>query len=233
MLHSGHRSRLKTKFLEHGFDAFDEHNILELLLFYSVPRADTNPMAHMLLNKFGNIAGVFEAPEHELTQIPGIGKKSAGLLKLIPEIAERYLASKASAPFIVASADHAGEYLLPYFAMELDEAAYILCLDGKGKVIGCRKLHCKPIDSPDFSTRAIVEAALYDNATAVIIAHNHTNGIALPTDEDIAATRKIEAALALVGVTLFDHLVVADDDFISFADDGYFNNKHKDKNGKG
>ncbi|MEG0035622.1 MAG: UPF0758 domain-containing protein, partial [Oscillospiraceae bacterium] len=90
-VHDGHRERMKNRLLEQGLDTFDDHNVLELLLFFSVPRQDTNPIAHELLDHFGSLEAVFEAPTEELAKINGIGDNSVALLRLIPEVSRRYI----------------------------------------------------------------------------------------------------------------------------------------------
>ena len=231
MLHDGHRKRIKNKFLEFGLDSFDDHTVLELLLFFSIPRSDTNPTAHMLLEDFGGLSAVFDAPYEELLKSKGIGKSSAALIKLIPHIAERYIVSKSMASFVINTPSQAGEYLAPYFCNELGEVVYMISLDGKGKVLNCRKVFDGSVSSPELRTKKIVESALFDNATAVIMAHNHTNGIALPDDDDIAITRKIDNALKLIDVVLVDHIIAAGDDFISFSDNGYFKSQYRKQDG--
>ena len=222
IVHDGHRSRLRRKFLEHGFDALDSHNILELLLFYSIPRGDTNVTAHLLMNRFKNIAGVCEAPESELMEVPGVGAVSARLIKLIPELAARYsTSSRSDPPYIISSAVDARDQLLPRFEGE-SGVTYLLCLDGKGKMIGCRRLERRAADPLEIDVRLIVETALRDNATAVILAHDHPPGSVAMTETDITATDKIKAALELVGVRLYDHLIYDRGGFISIMSEEFF-----------
>ncbi len=103
-IHSGHRARVKQRFLRGGLDSFDDHQVLELLLFYALPQRDVNELAHALLNHFGTLSAVFDAPEQELLQVPGIGENAAVLVKLLPQIARRYLISKESESGVVRTA---------------------------------------------------------------------------------------------------------------------------------
>jgi DNA repair protein RadC len=221
-IHEGHRERLKKRFLEHGLESFEDYSVLELLLFYALPRSDVNPIAHALINKFGSLAAVFDAPVEELTHVPGIGINAAEYIKLIPQVSRRYLISRASFDNILDSTKKAGEYLLPRFYAERDEIVYLVCLDAKCKVINCKLLFRGSVNSAGVSIRKIVENALVYNSTSVIIAHNHTSGIAVPSEEDMITTRRIQEALKAVDITLSDHIVVADDDFVSMADNGFF-----------
>jgi len=219
-VHDGHRERLKKKLLEQGLDVFDDHNVLELLLFYSMPRIDTNPLAHELLNTFGSLEAVFEAPAEELSRVSGIGENTVTLLKLIPEVSRRYIIDKNKFDDILDSTKKAGEYLAARYMYERDEVVYVVCLDSKCKVICCKELFRGVANTAEVSIRKIAELALAKNASSVIISHNHTSGIALPSIEDEFTTKRIKTALASMGITLADHIVVADDDFISMAESG-------------
>lgn len=221
-IHNGHRDRMKTRFQEHGLDSFADHNVLELLLFYALPRVDVNPIAHALIDKFGTLSAVFDAPAEELATVNGIGLSTALFIKLIPQVSRRYMISRSSFDDIIDTTSKAGAYLVPRFFAERDELVYIICLDAKCKVLNCKPLFRGSVNSANVSIRKIVENALSYNSTSIIIAHNHTSGIALPSHEDILTTRRIQAALHAVDIVLSDHLIVADDDFVSMADTGYF-----------
>lgn len=221
-LHTGHRARLKAQFLQAGLDAFTDIQVLELLLFYANPRQDTNPIAHRLLNQFGTLSAVLDAPVELLESVKGVGENAALLLHLIPCVCRRYLIDRASYEQILDSTEKAGAFLVPYFFGARDEMVYLLCLDAKYKVLDCRMLSVGGVNTAAVSVRKIVEAALACNATSVVLAHNHTSGIALPSKEDEATTRQIRTALDAVGILLVDHIIVADDDFVSMADSGFF-----------
>jgi len=219
-IHDGHRSRMKKQFLDNGLDSFDDHKVLELLLFYALPRGDTNPTAHELINRFGSIAAVFDAPAEELARVPGLGDNAVSLIKLIPELGRRYAVTRTSMDNILDTTEKAGAFLIPHFYGEREETVYMVCLDGKRKVINCKMLGRGSVNSANVSIRKIVETALLYNATSVILAHNHTSGIALPSREDEYATLKAAEALRAVDVILTDHIIVAEDDFVSLADNG-------------
>ena len=221
-IHDGHRARMKRRFLEHGLDSFDDHNVLELLLFYAIPRGDVNPLAHELITRFGSLSAVFDAPLDELMKVPGIGESAALLIKLVPQMSRRYMISRTRSDNILNSTQKAGNYLMQFFYGERDEVVYMACLDAKCKVINCKMIFRGGVNSANISVRKLVENALLYNSTSVIIAHNHTSGIALPSQEDIATTKKIEEALRAVDIILNDHIIVADDDYVSLADNGIF-----------
>jgi DNA repair protein RadC len=214
---------MKQRFLTHGLDSFDDHNALELLLFYALPRVDANPIAHELEERFGTLSGVFDAPYEELVKVPGIGENAALLIKLIPQVARRYQISRAKPNSILNSTRKAGDFLLPYFYGERDEVVYMACLDAKCKVLACKLMFRGGVNSASLNIRKIVETALASNASSVILAHNHTSGIAIPSQEDKDTTGRVRDALRAVEITLADHIVVADNDYVSFADNGFFN----------
>ena len=222
-LHAGHRDRLRTLFLHTGLDGMSDIQVLELLLFYAIPRQDTNPLAHRLLDQFGSLSAVLDAPVDTLRQVPGVGQNAAALLHLVPCLCRRYLIDRGSFEQVLDSTEKAGSFLAPFFFGAREEMVYLLCLDAKCKVLDCRMLSVGGINVASISVRKIVEAALACNATSVVLAHNHTSGVALPSREDEATTRQLRTALDAVGILLADHIIVADDDFVSMADSGFFN----------
>ena len=217
-IHQGHRERLRQRFLEHGLDPLPDVNALELLLFYAIPRQDTNPIAHRLLDAFGSLDGVFDASLEDLQRQGGLTQNAAALLKLTMEIARRAQISRAQSERILDTTRKCGEYLLPFFFGATEETVYVLALDAKCKVLGCSRLFTGNINSVGLSTRSVVEYALRIKASSVVLAHNHPSGIALPSKEDIHTTKVVADALDMVDVLLADHIVVADGDFVSMAE---------------
>ncbi len=220
--HSDHRQRVKARFRKEGLDGFEEVHVLELLLFYCIPRKDTNVLAHQLLDYFGSLTQVLEAPMEELEKVRGIGEHAATLIGLITEISRYYLVSKAANQEILKTTRECGQYMVPYFVGRRDETVFLLCLDAKCKVLCCKEAGRGSVNSANVSIRRIVELALGVNATTVILAHNHPSGIAVPSQEDILTTKKLAVALDSVDVVLADHVVVADDDFVSLAESNLY-----------
>ncbi|MBQ7492222.1 MAG: DNA repair protein RadC [Clostridia bacterium] len=219
-VHDGHRQRMIQRFLQEGLDGFEEHQILEMLLFYSIPRRDTNETAHRLIDAFGSLSGVLDAPYQELLNVTGIGENTAAMLKLLPALTRVYQ-SAAVKDIRINSSAAAGEYLLPRFIGRRDEAVFLVCLDVKGQVLSCNLLHEGSVNSAEVNIRKIMSTVLKYNAVNVILAHNHPGGVALPSDEDLATTRRIRDALAPMDVTLVDHIIVAGGDYVSLADSGF------------
>lgn len=219
--HSGHRDRLKQRFLEEGLDGFTDIQVLELLLFYAIPRRDTNALAHALLDRFGSLSQVLEAQVSELESVPGISNHSATLLALVTQLARAYQVSCANRMEILDSLEACGDYLLPRFFGRTRETVFLLCLDAKCKVLCCKEIGEGSINSASISVRKVVETALQAKASSVVLAHNHPSGVALPSAEDQVTTKRIFAALQLVDVVLVDHVIVADGDYVSMAQSGY------------
>ena len=220
-IHAGHRQRLKERFLRDGLDNFEEHQVLELLLFYGIPQRDTNEIAHALMEKFGSLSRVLEASPEELAEVKYVGDNVTTLFQLITAVARYYQVSCAMREEILPTLDKCGEYLVPRFFGRATETVFLLCMDAKCKVLCCREVGQGSVNSAGISVRKIVETALGVNATTVILAHNHPSGLALPSSEDVQTTRRVAAALEAVEIHLADHIVVADGDYVSMVQSGY------------
>ena len=220
-IHDGHRQRLKERFRTGGLDNFTDVQVLELALYYCIPRRDTNPIAHALIEHFGSLSQVLEASVEELQKVPGIGEGTAVYLSMLTQIGRFYLVDRSQREEILPTLDKCGEYLVPRFFGRSTETVFLLCLDAKCKVLCCREVGQGSVNSAGISVRKIVETALGVNATTVVLAYNHPSGLALPSAEDIITTRRVAAALAAVEVHLADHVVVADGDYVSMLQSGY------------
>lgn len=219
--HDGHRQRLKTEFLARP-DSFPDHKLLELLLFYANPRSDTNPLAHELIDHFGSLAGILDATPEELQKVKGVGEHAAVLFKAVKEFSGRYLTVRTQVDDIARNSRDYYTLLRPYFFGARNEMLCLLCLDGKHKVLGIRKLGEGNVNAVNVTTRLIAEAALSLNASAVVLAHNHVSGIAFPSDDDVATTNSLAPILSTLGVALVDHLIFVDDDMVSLWDSGFY-----------
>lgn len=222
-IHDGHRQRLKKRFEEQGLDAFTQIQAVELLLFYCIPRQDTNELAHRLLDRFGSFSQILDADLEDLQSVKGIGENTALFLKMLPAVSRYYQVDKArleGEPLLTTEA--CGAYLLPYFLGRCNETVFLLCLDAKGKALCCRMVGEGGINSAGVPIRRIVEIALSVRATSVILAHNHPSGVAVPSKEDVSTTQRVATALEAVDVVLADHLVIADDDFTSMVHSGFY-----------
>jgi DNA repair protein RadC len=221
-MHTGHRQRLKQQFLKNGLDGFTDFQVLELLLFYCIPRVDTNPIAHRLIEHFGGLDQVLDAKPEELMQVEGIGEHAATFLTLITAAGRYYQIKRSENTKILTTVEACGRYLLPFFHGRTNETVFLLCLDAKCKVIACEKVGEGSVNSASVPIRRIVELALANHATSVVLAHNHPSGIAVPSSEDVVSTRRTASALAAVDIILVDHIIIADDDFVTLGQSGLY-----------
>lgn len=222
-IHDGHRERLRERFTEHGLDIFNDVNALELLLFYSIPRKDTNEVAHRLLEHFGSLYEVFSASVEDLCQIQGISHNSAVFITMIPQIMRKAEISKTKDVKTIEGIKEAKEFVIPRFKHRTEELLLMICIDGARKILCCKEIARGSVDGMTVNIRSLVEIAIKYKATSVIIAHNHPNGILRPSIEDDHTTNQLYKALAAVGIKLEDHLIVAGDNCISTAGLGMMN----------
>ena len=219
-IHDGHRSRMKERFLREGLDHFSDFQVLEILLFYAIPRKDTNPIAHALMEHFGSLPQVLEAPVDELCKVPGVTENAATLLSLTTAAGRMYQIRRSEQVQILDTITKCGDYLKHFFFGRRNEMVYLLCLDAKCKVLCCRKVGEGSVNSANVPARRVMEIALGANATSVVLAHNHPSGLAIPSADDIATTRALASTLSSVDIQLVDHIVVADDDYVSMVQSG-------------
>lgn len=218
--HIGHRQRMKQRFLLNGERAFDDHQLLELLLFYSIPQGDTNPLAHRLLKRFGGLSGVMDAPVEELTKVEGIGEHTALLIHLLPQFARRCQQDRVNLNTVVRSSDEAADLLRPYFYGACNELLYQLSLDARGRVLGCDLLHEGSANLCMLDIRLVTETALRHRARSILLAHCHASGLPIPSPEDRLATLQCKSVLDRLQIELLDHLVFADGEYVSMAKSG-------------
>ena len=222
-VHDEHRKRVRQRFLAGGVEPFADHEALELLLFYAIPRQDTNPIAHALMDRYGSLDAVFSAPMEDLRKVKGVGESAAILLRLVRLLYQKARLEAVEQEWVLNDQECVGRYLLELFSQARNEMIYQLCLDRKGKLLACKKLGEGSAATVDLDIRKLVENALLTSATTVILAHNHPSGVALPSGSDYQTTDQVKSALDTIGVELYDHIVVSDRDYVSMRDSGYFN----------
>ena len=218
-MHDGHRQRVRARFRQTGLDGFADHEVLELLLFYAIPRRDTNPLAHELIRHFGSLSRVLSASQEELEQVPGLGESAASLLRLTSSLSRRIQLQQTS-DTVLNSVERCGAYFMELLRNEHRELLYQVCLDSKGKMLSTRCLASGGVSMAALSIRQVVENALLCGASGVVLAHNHPSGIALPSPEDQLTTQRVAIALKTMDIRLVDHIIVADGDFVSLAASG-------------
>lgn len=219
-VHKGHRARLKSRFLSEGLDNFNQHQVLELLLFYTIPLKDTNETAHELLNTFGSISKVMNASIDELKKVNGISEHSASLITMIPQLSRIYSNDLISdCPRINNSVD-ACKYVKNFFVGRLYEVFFLLCMDNSGRVIHTDKIGEGSLDETPYYPRHILETAFRHNAKKVIFAHNHPSDILNPSNNDIEITHKLVALFEGVDIEVVDHIIVGKSGCLSMKEIG-------------
>jgi len=211
---------MKAEFVANGLNGLPEHKVLELVLFFAIPQGDVNPLAHRLIEHFGSLVGVFHATYDQLLEVKGGGENTATLLQLIPAVSAWYLRQNSRFEGQIVGTWQFKELLQPYFFGQRSEMAYLVCLDGKRKVLAVRKLGEGIVDTVNITTRKVLEAALACNASQVVLAHNHVSGVAMWSSEDVKTTMRLKSLLAAADIRLIDHLIFAGDDMVSMAESG-------------
>jgi len=215
-----HRKRVKRTFIKGGFESFEPHNALEMLLFYSVPQSDTKPLASELIARFGGFDKVLEADYESLLEVDGVGEHTAVFIKLLLESYRYYEREKRRPGFNAASASVAVSYAKSLFAGMSREAAYLMCFDSGLDLLACAKLSEGTVDAAAVTARRVIELATLHRASAVILAHNHPGGGAAPSSDDLRATANVMKALDAIDIALVDHIIVSAKDAFSFAGTG-------------
>jgi DNA repair protein RadC len=224
----GHRERLREKFLSSGLDGFLDYEVIELLLTLATPRKDCKAPAKAALERFKTLQGVFEASPAELTEIKGIGDKNVMGIRLIKAVADRYLERKIIGKRPIHNAKELFDYL--YFNMKdrHRECFKVVFLDARNQVLATRTLFEGTLTASSVYPREVVRAALDNRAASLIFAHNHPSGDPRPSREDIAITRQLVFACRVMGVTVHEHLVIGDNTYFSFADQGYISDMNRE-----
>ena len=221
-IHDGHRKRLKQRFLQEGLVSFEPHNTLELLLFFAVPRQDTNVIAHRLIKQFKTLSGVLNAPYEELIKINGLSENGATLLKIIPQLLSAYTV-EINAKQPMNNVKTICSYFHGCYIGVKTEQLRVCCLDDNLNIISCPVIQDGGVNTVPINVRKIVEATYRSNCSMIILAHNHPNGIPVPSEADVKVTRQLYNTLKNVGITLLDHIIVGPNDAVSMKDTGYFN----------
>ncbi len=210
-VHAGHRDRIKTRFLANRGNDFADHELLEMLLFYTLPRVNTNPLAHMLIDEFGSLEDVLNADPERLERIQGLGKSTSLLFSLLFAIKKRTDMQKyKNTKFTADSLTKVGNYFVDYFKGKKYEEVCVLLLDNSLKLIGFKSLSSGSINSTKVDIRELTKYALTNDASYVIMAHNHPSGLLIASAHDKNLTYNIESALYAVGIVLMEHIITND-----------------------
>lgn len=217
-MHQGHRERMRKKFLLNGLDNFEDHEILEFILFYAIPRKDTNEIAHLLIEKFGSLDAILDAPINLLKEVDGIGESAAIFIKMISSLARTYVERKNNAINNYKNESDLNHKIALKFIGRTEEAVAIILLDAKGKIIYEGIITKGSVNAVNIYLRKIIELITLYNASSILIAHNHPSGIAVPSQEDVETTAKLSNIFQSMNINFLDHIIVADHDFVSLKE---------------
>ncbi len=209
-IHQGHRKRMKDSMLEHGLDGLNDHQVLEMLLFYAVPKVDTNPIAHRLVERFGSLRGVLEADYKDLCSVNGIGENAASLVKFAQQLSGRYLRASSfeedSQRF--GDTDALRRYYEGVFLGVRDEQIRAMLVDDSLFMIKEQMIIEGTVGKAEFSARKFADFVIKNNSNRVVLAHNHPNGTPMPSKEDLIATKELNELLSRLEISLLDHIIV-------------------------
>ncbi len=207
--HGGHRDRVKKMILKKGFSHLYDHELLEILLFYAIPRRDTNPIAHELIEQFGSLGGVLEADVNRISACNGMGESSALLLKAVFECLVRYVSNSEEPVYRYDKLDKVTKYLCNYYVGVTDEQSIAMLFDNKMKLLDVISLGAGSVNASPVDLYRIVEAVMKKHAAGVILAHNHPDGLMMPSMEDNMVTRKIYDFLKQMSIPLIEHIIIS------------------------
>ena len=219
----GHRKRVSQRFTEENIDTIPDYVVIEKLLHGVIQRKDTCGIARELIRQFGGIPQVVDAPVSELMKIPGIGETAANFIKFVPLFYRRYATDKYEKPLLFNDPDIAAKYLIEKFIGYEEETLMVLGMDSSCRMLACRPISEGSTESVEINIRKILKFAISLDCSRIILAHNHINGNAIPSQDDIVATDRIAKSLREVGIMLDDHIIVSGSDCISMRQSGYLN----------
>ena len=218
-MHEGHRLRLKKRFLEEGLASFEEHEVLELLLFYAIPQGDTNPIAHSLIDKFFSLSGVFNASVEELCTVKGIKEHSAVLIKMMTPLLQYMAGLTAKDKKVIRTSYDAGKYICGMIGYLPKEVFAVLCMDSQRNVLAFEIIEEGTVSQANVSPRKVAECAIRHNASSVILAHNHPSGSLCASENDRILTSKLCDMLESMEIQVVDHIIATSQDkYLSMAD---------------
>ena len=199
--HKGHRQRMRARVEQYGLESLEPHEALEYVLYITNTRKDTNGLAHVLINRFGDFAGVLDASEEDLLTVEGVGPSTARMLHLLPQVGRYYTQCAVNGKKCMKTTDQ-----------------LLTALDGRSRIKGLFWLRDGTSDRVSLEIKDVVAAALKGGTDSVVLCHNHPNGVALPSREDLMATENIVRALGLVKVHLRDHIILTEGEYFSMRE---------------
>ncbi|MBQ9939495.1 MAG: hypothetical protein IJO96_08195 [Oscillospiraceae bacterium] len=219
--HVGHRERMLAKLKQGGHEAVDDEQMLEMLLYLTIPQRDTKGMAKALLKEFGSFSRVLDAEIEALVRVEGVGPKTATMLKLVSESFKTYYKDKCDVGILMDTVDRYGTYLVCRMFGITDEVLGVICLDAKFRFLSYRQLGQGSVLGTEAGNRQLIEAVLKCGASCVVLAHNHPAALLFPSEEDVKSTYFVRELMKTVEVRLLDHVIIAENEYMSMFQWGY------------
>ncbi|MBE7092128.1 MAG: hypothetical protein E7365_02985 [Clostridiales bacterium] len=215
-IHDGHREKLRDSFIAVGLEGKTDHQILELILTYALPRIDVNPIAHTLIDEFGSLSGVLDADITQLTKIKYISKNVAILIKLFPSVASKYYQSKHGKRVRLSTVEAIKNYMIPQLTNEKNEVFCVLCLDTHLNLMNTIKHSVGSPSKASIDIRSLANQVLNTGTDRIVLVHNHLSNSVEPSVSDVDATNKIIKAFEMLNVSVLDHIIISGDKYFSF-----------------
>lgn len=222
-LHNGHRNRLREMAYKSDFKNLEQHQLLELLLTYVIPRKDTNPIAHKLIKEFGSFSGVLDAKLEDLMKVKGIGEKTANFLVSIKHFFFAYNKNKNGSNSVILNTAQAVEFIKPFLESKPYEEFYVVCIDNLNKVKLCEFISSGAVNKTSVDVRKIMEVVFKSGVGNVIVCHNHPSGSPNPSFADDKLTKALLTTLCINGINLLDHIIIGENSFYSYNKSGIIN----------
>ena len=226
--HTGHRQRMRERFVRQGLDGFAPHEVLELILMYAIPQKDVNPIAHRLMERFGSLHAVLEADAAELVRVEGVGEYAAALLSLFSHVDRRLEQSRSQQKKRLVNRADCCAYCVSLLAGLRQEHLYLLCLNAQLEILHAALIARGSLSEVAAYPRVVAEAALRANAHSVVLCHNHPGGLAIPSQQDLDMTAGLGRMLQGLEITLVDHVVVAGEEALSMVECGLLVHEQRD-----
>ncbi len=214
-IHENHRQRVYQEVEKGGIVHWPEHRVLEYMLFNCIPRGDTNPLAHRLISRFGNLYGVLEASKEDLLTVEGVGAKTANYLRSLCFFEQHRAANQATKGLRLNTTESRVKYLQGLFQQHKKEVFYMVAMDERAKLLRPVLLMEGSASAVNVTMPKLVSEAAVSGAATVLFAHNHPNRIAIPSQDDIVATGQMIRALGMLEIHVLDHIVLAGNDYFS------------------
>ena len=235
-MHSGHRDRMRERIVENGLSSLQEHEILEYLLYSLVPRKDTNPLAHLLIKEFGSLKEVFDASVERLLKVDGVTNNIAVFLNSVSDLSRIYTSKSVGEDILLNTTGKCVEYISPFMRTLTKEEVYVILKNSQGKLIKKVLVAKGIVNESSLYIREVTDIALKNEASSVVMVHNHPSNVAEPSVADKQITEQVAIMLSLISINLDDHIIITKDSHFSFRSSGLLekieNSRIKIHNGK-